>query len=198
MIIDVKYKDIVDRIIGVLQQYCCNINDNLNYSKIPSQFRTGYSQVYTFSRQLEYPKRLTVSLKGQGVQVYSRYEVEYVLEEYFNNYLRKVKKIFNVENEITPNGILSFFEALNIFCNSTIKFYVSSLVPNSSLTAFYPTIFPTTIDLSNTITKRIDEMVTNKVLLSSIVDTLIEDVILLQKGQEYSRTTLMPYNFSAK
>lgn len=193
MIIDVKYKDIIDIVSKKLQDICCNINNDRSYALIPEEFRPGFRRVIGFGEGTEHPRYLTISIVGNGIQVYTLSEVEIVLYNYFNEFLRKNKNIFNEENEVTPNGILSFFDSLMIFCNETIKFYSSPLVPNRSFVAFLPKEYSSKNSSSKSNIDRIKNMSTNKVVLSSILDQLINDTVDLHKS---NRTTHIKYNYS--
>lgn len=182
------YSELTDHAINVIVSNCYNIN---NYTRFPAEMRVGFYQEHKFSGNTEHPRVLIIKLDSYPTAVYSPDQVRSTFTSYLEHFYSE--GVFKPSISIKPNGIFSFFDALNLFCFENIKFLISPIVPGKTIPIFVPKSYSDdqNIPLKNEITK----LILNQVWIFDVIDYVINDAIKWHKGV---REQIVKYNYDKR
>lgn len=118
MIENMTYNDLFNTVVDTICAKCVNVANN--GSGIPAEMKAGYRNVITFSPGTDYPKYVIVTLKSDIANNYINVKSKSFVQNCLDTYLTKIGTF---EGMITPNGIITYMDAITRFVSRNVIFY---------------------------------------------------------------------------
>lgn len=127
MIEAITYTDLTSSVVNAICNNCVNVYNG--GSGIPSEMRAGYSSSTRFSTGTEGPRTATVTIASNAVSVVATSTVQ----SNFNSYINQIGQF---SGQVTPNGLLTYLDAVVRFVAQNVVYVSSSLYQTNCIPVY--------------------------------------------------------------
>ena len=152
------YKTLYDDALSRLTSLCKNVSD---YANLPAQFKSGY----------------TYEQRAGSTRMYMVYTIQNPIAQAdataitnaFQTVMQQCGVYGVLNNEITPKGLLNFYNALSLFCRHHVRICSSQLVSTN-----YVVFIPGTVEYNIKLSEGNIIQANDILLVNHIVDDIIK------------------------